>query len=266
MDRTLPVLPQRTLGRGHERGRDHAVPVDPGHARQGHGLDTEPSALRPAVSLSRCPRPRTPRSGRNPGQAICAAACRSVQGRSLARPATPPRLTVADDVVDVRRRAAPARMRPPTGQGSRFRPRGNHGKGRKDRVSVLPAALVVPLQRHLERRRLHHRKDCTDGSGHVELPDALDRKYPNATEEWAWQWVFPAARVYVHSPTGQRRRHHVHESLLQRSFRSAVRAAGLTKPQHVTPSVTLSQRTFSTSATTFARSRSSWATVTSQPR
>jgi len=104
------------------------------------------------------------------------------------------------------------------------------GKGRKDRVSVLPAALVVPLQRHLERRRLHHRKDCTDGSGHVELPDALDRKYPNATEEWAWQWVFPAARVYVHSPTGQRRRHHVHESLLQRSFRSAVRAAGLTKP------------------------------------
>jgi integron integrase len=104
------------------------------------------------------------------------------------------------------------------------------GKGRKDRVSVLPAALAVPLQRHLERRRLDHRKDCTGGSGHVALPDALDRKYPSATEEWPWQWVFPAARVYVHAPSGQRRRHHVHESVLQRSFRNAVRAAGLTKP------------------------------------
>jgi integrase len=68
------------------------------------------------------------------------------------------------------------------------------GKGRKDRMSVLPTALVVPLQRHLERRRSHHRKDCAGGTGHVALPDALDRKYPSATEEWAWQWVFPASK------------------------------------------------------------------------
>ena len=104
------------------------------------------------------------------------------------------------------------------------------GKGRKDRVSVLPAALAVPLHRHLERRRIDHRKDCAAGLGQVALPDALDRKYPNATAEWPWQWVFAATRVYVHGPTGTRRRHHVHESVLQRAFKDAVRAAALTKP------------------------------------
>jgi integron integrase len=103
------------------------------------------------------------------------------------------------------------------------------GKGRKDRVSVLPGKLVVPLKAHLERRRLAHETDRAGGSGHVELPDALDRKYPNASTEWVWQWVFPAARIYLHAPTGQRRRHHVHESVLQRAFRDAVRAAGITK-------------------------------------
>ena len=62
------------------------------------------------------------------------------------------------------------------------------------------------------------------------LPNALARKYPQAALEWGWQWVFPATRMYFHQPSGQRRRHHLHESVMQRSFRAAVRAAGLTKP------------------------------------
>jgi len=64
----------------------------------------------------------------------------------------------------------------------------------------------------------------------VELPDALKRKYPNAGREWAWKWVFPATRIYVERPTGERRRHHLHESVLQRAVKDAVRRAGIAKP------------------------------------
>ena len=63
----------------------------------------------------------------------------------------------------------------------------------------------------------------------MELPWALARKYPNAGREWAWQWVFPATRFYVDRETGQRRRHHLHESVLQRAVRDAVRLAGIPK-------------------------------------
>jgi len=68
------------------------------------------------------------------------------------------------------------------------------------------------------------------GAGWGELPGALLRKYPNAGREWGWQWVFPATRFYVDRLTGQRRRHHLHESVLQRAVKDAVRAAGLAKP------------------------------------
>ena len=64
----------------------------------------------------------------------------------------------------------------------------------------------------------------------VALPDALGAKYPGASREWAWQWVFPATRFYVDAPTGERRRHHLHESVVQRAVKDAVRAAGLSKP------------------------------------
>jgi integrase len=66
-------------------------------------------------------------------------------------------------------------------------------------------------------------------AGHVALPSALACKYPNASREWPWQWVFPASRHYIHAPTGQRRRHHVHETALQRAVRVAVLAAALDK-------------------------------------
>jgi integron integrase len=104
------------------------------------------------------------------------------------------------------------------------------GKGRKDRVTVLPERVAHRLQRHLEKVRRLHVADLRLGAGNVTLPDALDRKFPGAGREWAWQWVFPASRLYADPLTGARRRHHLHESVLQRAFRDAVRAAGITKP------------------------------------
>ncbi len=103
------------------------------------------------------------------------------------------------------------------------------GKGRKDRVTMLPAAVKAALIAHLERAREQHQADLRRGAGWVELPNALTRKYPNAGRDWGWQWVFPATRFYVERLTGQRRRHHLHESVLQRAVKDAVRGAGITK-------------------------------------
>jgi integron integrase len=103
------------------------------------------------------------------------------------------------------------------------------GKGDKDRVTMLPAAVKSDLARHLEVVREQHRRDLRQGAGWVELPTAIGRKYPNAGREWAWHWVFPATRTYVDRVTGQRRRHHLHESVLQRAVRDAVRRAGIAK-------------------------------------
>jgi site-specific recombinase XerD len=75
-----------------------------------------------------------------------------------------------------------------------------------------------------------HREDCERGAGWVELPGGLSRKYPTAGREWGWQWVFPATRIYTDSLTRERRRHHLHESVLQRAVKEAARRAGLTKP------------------------------------
>ena len=103
------------------------------------------------------------------------------------------------------------------------------GKGRKDRITLLPVSAAPDLKQQLERARHQHASDLSAGAGYVELPSALRLKYPSAPREWAWQWVFPATRLYLHRPTGERRRHHLHETVLQRAFRSAVHAAGITK-------------------------------------
>jgi len=103
------------------------------------------------------------------------------------------------------------------------------GKGGKDRVTVLPARLSEPLRAQLERVHRQHLRDLDGAAGYVALPFALEVKLPNANREWPWQWVFPARRVYVDPGTGQRRRHHLHETVLQRAFAEAVRAAGLLK-------------------------------------
>ena len=105
-----------------------------------------------------------------------------------------------------------------------------NGKGQKDRVTVLPAALKRDLARHLEDVRQQHQKDLSKGAGWVELPGALERKYPNAGREWGWHWVFPATSMYVHRESGKRRRHHLHESVVQRAVKEAVRRAGIAKP------------------------------------
>jgi integron integrase len=103
------------------------------------------------------------------------------------------------------------------------------GKGRKDRVTMLPAAVRTLLMKHIDQVRAQHEADLRRGAGWVELPGALLRKYPHAGRQWAWQWVFPATRFYVDRVTGQRRRHYLHESVLQRAVKDAVRAAGIPK-------------------------------------
>jgi integron integrase len=104
------------------------------------------------------------------------------------------------------------------------------GKGRKDRISMLPAAVKPALLTHIERVRQQHQADLRRGADWVELPGALGRKYPNAGRDWAWQWIFPATRLYLDRLTAQRRRHHLHESVLQRAVKDAVRAAAIAKP------------------------------------
>jgi len=104
------------------------------------------------------------------------------------------------------------------------------GKGDRDRRTMLPASVKDPLGEHLRGVLVQHQADLARGGGWVELPDALARKYPGAGRDWAWQWVFPAARHYVDAVTGQRRRHHLHETVMQRAMRMATLAAGISKP------------------------------------
>jgi integron integrase len=103
------------------------------------------------------------------------------------------------------------------------------GKGQKDRMTLLPKKSKLPLNAHLLRRRRQHGDDTSGGCGSVELPLAIARKYQNAAGEWIWQWVFPATRHYIDRESGVRRRHHLHESVIQRAMRRAVRDAGLPK-------------------------------------
>lgn len=101
------------------------------------------------------------------------------------------------------------------------------GKGRKGRVTMVPERVIEPLRAHLAKVKQLHERDLARGDGWVALPDALDRKYPNAARELGW--VFPATRFYADRETGQRRRHHLHESVVQRAVKAAVERSGLTK-------------------------------------
>ncbi|MGH7717595.1 MAG: integron integrase [Gemmatimonadaceae bacterium] len=103
------------------------------------------------------------------------------------------------------------------------------GKGAKDRVTMVPRSLQQPLAEHLKRMRAQHERDVVEGAGAVELPGALRRKYPSAATHWAWQWVFPARRRYIDPETGEHRRHHLHESVMQRAMAAAVRRSGVGK-------------------------------------
>ncbi|MBI4514836.1 MAG: integron integrase [Deltaproteobacteria bacterium] len=103
------------------------------------------------------------------------------------------------------------------------------GKGGKDRHTMLPAAAREPLRAHLAALQAGHAEWVRQGVAAVHLPDALARKYPNAPTEWAWQWVFPASELCQHPRTGIRARFHLHESVLQRAVREAVRRARIGK-------------------------------------
>jgi integron integrase len=103
------------------------------------------------------------------------------------------------------------------------------GKGGKDRVTMLPAAIVEPLRAHLERAKLLHQRDLEDGCGDVELPDAIARKYPRAPYEWGWKFVFPSHKRSVDPRSGAIRRHHVYENFLIRAVKEAALAAGISK-------------------------------------
>ena len=104
------------------------------------------------------------------------------------------------------------------------------GKGFKDRVTMLPAALAAPLTDHLKRVKALHEQDLAAGRGAVYLPYALERKYPGAARDWGWQYVFPSANLSEDPRTGIERRHHLQDQAVQRAMRQAVRDAGVDKP------------------------------------
>ncbi|MBC3935794.1 integron integrase [Undibacterium sp. CY7W] len=104
------------------------------------------------------------------------------------------------------------------------------GKGAKDRVTMLPRRIVPSLQAHLRWRRQLFEDDLAIGMAAVYLPDALARKYPNASTEWGWQYIFPSGSYSVDPRSGVTRRHHLDEKLLQRAMKRAVQASKISKP------------------------------------
>ena len=103
------------------------------------------------------------------------------------------------------------------------------GKGAKDRITMLPQALIGPLQDHLRWRRQLFADDKAKGRAAVYLPDALDKKYPNAAVDWPWQYIFPSGSYSIDPRSGEERRHHIDEKLLQRAVKKALQASGVAK-------------------------------------
>jgi integron integrase len=105
-----------------------------------------------------------------------------------------------------------------------------NGKGGKDRVSVLPENLILPLKAHLIRVRTLHESDLVQGFGEVYLPYALARKYPGAAKLWSWQYAFPSGRLSIDPESSKTRRHHLMESTIQKAIKEACRLAEINKP------------------------------------
>jgi integron integrase len=105
-----------------------------------------------------------------------------------------------------------------------------NGKGHKDRDTLLPDSLVASLQRQLRYAKTLHQNDLERGYGQVYLPHALDRKYPNASQEWGWQYVFPSPKLSRDPRSGIIRRHHIDRTGLQKAVRAAAKAANIHKP------------------------------------
>ena len=106
------------------------------------------------------------------------------------------------------------------------------GKGAKDRATVLPEKVKPELKTHLEKLKTIHKNDLGRGYGCVNLPHALTKKYPNASREWGWQYAFPSKSLCKDPRSGEIRRHHIHESSIQKAIRKAARLSKITK--HIT--------------------------------
>lgn len=103
------------------------------------------------------------------------------------------------------------------------------GKGEKDRVVMLPEIIIAPLQKHLPEVKKQHEADLQAGFGTVEMPYALERKYPNADKEWGWKYIFPASKLSIDPRAGVKRRHHLDASAMQKEVHNAIRKAGIHK-------------------------------------
>lgn len=103
------------------------------------------------------------------------------------------------------------------------------GKGMKDRSVPMPEMLVVPLETQIEQVKHQHEQDLTAGLGSVYMPNALSRKYPHADKELRWQYLFPASRIAQDPRAGSLRRHHLHQSTVQKVVKRAAEAAGIRK-------------------------------------
>jgi integron integrase len=103
------------------------------------------------------------------------------------------------------------------------------GKGGKDRMTMLPESVKAPLREHLAKVKEAHEVDLLEGFGNVELPFALDKKYPQADREWKWQYIFPAPKRSIDPRSKIERRHHLDPSVLQKAVKEAMRKAGISK-------------------------------------
>ncbi|HBX42781.1 MAG TPA: integron integrase [Deltaproteobacteria bacterium] len=104
------------------------------------------------------------------------------------------------------------------------------GKGKRDRVTILPAAVENRLRPHLEGVQERHERDLKRRGGYVTLPEALERKYQAANRSWGWQWVFPAHRQFPEASTGSLFRHHLYDTVIQRAVKYAGEKARIPKP------------------------------------
>jgi integron integrase len=137
------------------------------------------------------------------------------------------------------------------------------GKGQKDRITTLPASVKERLLEHLRDVWRRHQRDLHEGGGRVVLPYALARKYPNADREWGWQWAFPARTRYFDKEAKIERRHHLHETAVQKAMKLAVNRARLGKPRRLTHCGIHSRHTCWRMDTTSERFRSCWDTTIS---
>src|SRR5204863_3286846 len=178
---------------------------------EGERLDAEPGAGGPAVSLPRGPGPgRSLAPGGRAGEAAATASRGPHARRGTRRSERAARHAETHGGAPLRGWAPLVRVRqaPHQGRGLRCKPAGGAARQGRSRSSDRAAGDRA-------------------GRGWVELPGALARKYPEAARDWSWQWVFPATRPYVEPATGQRRRHHLHESVVQRAVKEAVRRSGI---------------------------------------